>query len=698
MKFGPKAALGVAALAGVLALGTSAHAYVPSFTIDPDAKCTSAKIKTVGKGAAAYAGCHSKGAAGSVATDLTCLSKASTKITGAFAKLDLKPPCATLGDGGARDTDTANYAVALDTAVGHAGKCDAAKTKTVGKYIAAIMGCYAKAAAKAPGTVSNGPGSCTDKALVKMQNAINKIELKPPCSNFGLGNLAALQSAANNFIDAQTCLLAPNSAYCNPVCGNGSLEFGEACDASAGPAGSCLAVSNTSAAFTCTGSCECPCPTTIEFTGTASDPASILDTGWTGFGHRAPIISNGDTTINVSGCAGSSRPCGVCNISGPAPNGPGKLENQRCTNDNSIRCTTDAPCLGGGGTCEFFFGSNLPLAAGGVTTCVVNQFNGSISGTANVETGQASTSALLTSRVYLGIVIDNPCPRCVGDTTLNDGVLGGTCSGGARNGLTCDGNGTVANRPDFGTTSLDCPPTAGALIATLPIDLTNSTGPVTKTLTASNPTCGGEPTEKCLCDTCNNGNAETCDDNADCPDPAGPIGPICGGRRCIAGANAGAACTNNTECPTSQCARKGEPSKPSACLDDTNTVGVLDCTDTGPVDGEGECTAGPVTSNCSVASGHAQRGCGVDADCGGGIGSCESANRRCFLTGGLTGKNGTNTLVAVGAADAPMNDTSSPTLGAVFCVGATNSDSVNTAAGLPGPGRVTIKGAAVGKP
>ena len=104
---------------------------------------------------------------------------------------------------------------------------------------------------------------------------------------------------------------------------------------------------------------------------------------------------------------------------------------------------TIRPCTAGGGTCQFFFGSNLPLAAGGVTVCVVNQFNGAVSGTANVETGDAATVANLTARVYTGIAIDNPCARCVGDTTINDGVQGGTCSGGTRNGLACDGNGTV---------------------------------------------------------------------------------------------------------------------------------------------------------------------------------------------------------------------------------------------------------------
>jgi hypothetical protein len=532
-----------------------------------------------------------------------------------------------------------------------------------------------------------------------------------------------------------------------PVCGNSVKETGEDCD----PPGQATCPNAGNGLEICSVNCKCACPTKVHFAGDANDPASILDTGWTGIAHRAPVIANSDVTIALS-CVATSRPCGTCTVSGPIANahaGAGELNDQRCTNDTAVKCasngqcnvkhciggtnegtacTVDTQCPGGVcsdvGTCQFFFGSNLPLAAGGVTTCVVNQFNGSLSGTANVETGEASTSVTLTSRVFNGLAIDNPCPRCIGDGTPNDGANGGTCDGGPRVGKSCDSNGSVPGRPDFGSTSLDCPPSAGALIATLPIDLSNATDPVVKTVSASSPGCSGEPGERCLCDTCNNANQEPCDANADCPDPAGTIGPICAGRRCIGGTNNGAACngalqciagtnfgatcTTATQCPGSSCAalcsgggicgRPGEPTKPTACLDDTATVGVLDCSDSAPVDGEGECTAGPITTSCSVASGHAQRGCTLDSECGGTAGSCESHNRTCFLTGGFSGKNGTNTLIANGMEDPPMNDVSHPTLGAVFCIAPTGLSSVNNVAGLPGPGRVTIKGTASALP
>jgi hypothetical protein len=138
-------------------------------------------------------------------------------------------------------------------------------------------------------------------------------------------------------------------------------------------------------------------------------------------------------------------------------------------------------------------------------------------------------------------------------------------------------------------------------------------------------------------------------------------------------------------------------------LDDTTVADrVMECADP---DGnnEGQCTVGPTDNNCTVASGHAQRGCSTDADCGGAAGSCESIARACFLTGGGTfqpsGQNdGTDSLTAIGEPDPPVNDVAHPTLAAVFCVGPTGASAINNVAGLPGPGRVTLRGTALGLP
>src|SRR5262249_24783745 len=149
---------------------------------------------------------------------------------------------------------------------------------------------------------------------------------------------------------------------------------------------------------------------------------------------------------------------------------------------------------------------------------------------------------------------------------------------------TCDANGSVPGRTDFGITSLDCPPPSGGIIATLPIDLSNATDPISKTLSSANPNClvGGG---KCFCSSCNNANQEPCDANSDCPDPPGPIGPICNGKRCLSGTNNGAACTNDTECPGGgSCNRPGEPTRKNGCVDDTTTPAVNGnlCVDSAP--------------------------------------------------------------------------------------------------------------------
>ena len=696
MRFVSRAALGAAAIAGVLCFGTTAHAYRTAFTVS---KCLSAKLKTETKGASAYAGCHAKGAGKGIPTDGTCLSKTSTKNVSAFGKLDVKnAACTTLGDGAARDADAAAYASSLDAAVGHAaGKCDTAKTKNVGKYVAAIGGCYAKAAGKAPGLVDNAVGGCTDKSLGKVNAAIAKAELNGDCTNPGNG--AAIVAAADAFLQAQSCLLNPGHPDCEPNncqsgAPNGVLNAGEDCDPTGGPATSCATASN--AAGTCTSRCNCKCPSSVTFSGDAANAASVLDSGWTGLGHRAPIIGNGDVTVTLD-CPndGYTRPCGVCSISGPIDNpGAGKLKTHRCVGNTQIQCADDGDC-GGAAPCEQFFGSNLPLVAGGVGTCVVNQFDGQIAGTANVETGESTTTVFLVSKVFTGPT-DNPCPRCIGDGATNDGIAGGTCDAGPNQNDACDANGAVPNRPTFGSTSLDCPPDTGLKVADLSIDLSSATDPVTKTLSASSPNCSDGSGQKCLCETCANAAHNACDSNADC---VATGGGVCGGRRCVGGTNEGAACTTpgvNTQCPSGLCGTDGEPTKIGACLDDTTSPGVFDCTDTVPVDGEGECTAGPVTKRCSIASGLGHKQCANDGECGGGVGSCQSFNRPCFLTGGFTGLVGSNTLTATGMEDAPMLDTSSPTLAAVFCVGPTTASAVNLAAGLPGPGRVTIKGTAIG--
>jgi hypothetical protein len=371
-----------------------------------------------------------------------------------------------------------------------------------------------------------------------------------------------------------------------------------------------------------------PCPRAVEVIGTAGN-AKVLDTGWTGLAHNQTVIEDGKLTFALS-CPAASGSCGVCDVGGPIQNakaGAGDIDAHRCSNDTSIACAGDGDC--GAGKCVFFFGSPLPLSAGGVSTCVTNQVNGAVTGTTNLESGAFATTLNLTARVFNGIETALPCPVCNGDATVNDGVKGGTCSGGPKNGQPCDGNGR-SPIPSFGTTSFDCPPNPGALITALSIALDGSSGVETRTLDAASPVCSGVPTKKCFC------------------------------------------------------AAEGQVTQPNACIDDSSTPenGTNCSADSGSTN-EGHCIEGPIDTHCAIET---FRGCLLPADCPASGDSCISEARPCYLDNGAVG----GTVNAVGKADPPdANGVANPTFAALFCVGKTNA-AVNAAAGLPGLGRIEL--------
>jgi hypothetical protein len=334
----------------------------------------------------------------------------------------------------------------------------------------------------------------------------------------------------------------------------------------------------------------------------------------------------------------------------------GDLDTQRCSGDTAVTCTTAPGGVCVSGTCEHFFGAPLPLSAGGVATCVVSQWDGGISGTAAPDTGASAGTAGVLSRVYLAASTSQPCPKCVNDGLPNDGVAGGTCNGGTRDGDPCDSNG-ISPIPEFGATSHDCPPSGGTLVGTLPVDLSNTNdGTAAITLSASSPNCNAAPGKKCACGVCSLSTTTPCRDNGDCPG----LG-TCG-------------------------FTAGSPAAPNACIDDTAVPGdgTL-CSATGG--GEGECTEGPIDQNCVIET---FRGCITNADCPAAGDSCGSKNRECFLDNGTVGGQ----IAAVGTTTTPERHASRPTFASAFCIAPTGSAAVNNVAGLPGPGRLELGGVA----
>lgn len=369
------------------------------------------------------------------------------------------------------------------------------------------------------------------------------------------------------------------------------------------------------------------CPVALEIESNAGNKR-ILDVGWTGLGHNATAISEGSLTVTLS-CTSENRPCGVCQVGGPIANldaDDGTINSQRCSADPSKKCTTGGSECSGSGNCVFFFGAPLPLSAGGVSACVVNQVNGAVSGTANIETGAFATTINLTSRVALGPT-DEPCPTCEGDGTTNDGTAGGTCNGGARNGQACDVNG-VSPIPSFGSTSLDCPPQS--FVSALSIPLAGSSGTESREIDASSPACTGAIGKKCFC-------------------------PAAG----------------------------TQPTQPNACLDDTSIDG--DQSLCAPIGGsnQGEC---PALADTVCSPTETFRGCLNNSECPAPGDTCVAVKRPCYLDNGLVGGE----VTAIGEADPPTNGVSNPTFASLFCIPPVAQASINAANGLPGLGRIEL--------
>jgi hypothetical protein len=464
-----------------------------------------------------------------------------------------------------------------------------------------------------------------------------------------------------------------------------------------------------------------PCPTTTpgvicpsQVVTDANGGGVDLDTGFTGQSHDAHAPEGNRLTLSISGCTNPDpSTCGECTTSGPITNPGGTAFNtQRCVLDTAIQCTSNVDC-GANGPCSFFFGSPLPLSAGGVAVCVTNQITAPVTGTVDIEAGTTATTIQLLSRVHTGPLTAIPCPQC----------NGGICSAGLHPGGACVVNGTS---PLFGDVSFDCPPLGGANVGNLPITLAYTTGTQSRTLTAANPNCRATGfnlgAHKCFCDTCNNAAATPCTSNADCVSVGATI---CGGRRCLGGSNSGAVCNLTSECPGGGCGIPGAQTKPNECDDATcvatstcvggcndfkNCTGAFSCVGGGNEGNlctvasecpggscdeqcpggsclsgnEGTCAAGPFEQFCAIET---FRGCSVNADCTVPGDSCSFGKfRDCFLDNGTVG----NSVTATGVPYPSCGGSGSGTVGALFCVPPTSSGSVNNVSGLPGLGRVTL--------
>ncbi len=188
-------------------------------TVDP---CLSRKVVDVGRSAALRATCYARDAANPDATALAlCLDKASHRFSGVagvsegqFEKLERFWTCVTVGDQGAFETRLATFAAALDTDVGTAAtpsKCDAAKLKCVGKYVAGVATCHGRAALRT-GAVDD---TCLVKQALRLTNAadgcLDKAEADARACSV-IKDAPALEDTADEFVTATLCALDPAGA------------------------------------------------------------------------------------------------------------------------------------------------------------------------------------------------------------------------------------------------------------------------------------------------------------------------------------------------------------------------------------------------------------------------------------------------------------------------------------------------------
>lgn len=332
------------------------------------------------------------------------------------------------------------------------------------------------------------------------------------------------------------------------------------------------------------------------------------------------------------------------------------VNTQRCTGDTAVRCTS-APggttgCGGSLGTCELFLGGPASQGWGGLPVCATTHWRDA-SGTYDQATGALAGDVTLVSRLQIGGDPAGPCPRCVGDLAPNDGVASGACSDGLHAGDACDTT-DPAPGPSFGSTSLDCPPSpsSSASVVRLPLAFAND-GTVTKTVTATSPTCNGAPGKRCVCASCSLDATRACESAADC-----------------AAAGAGT-CTSAA----------GQPRKPNGCYDPATTVG--DCVPTRG--GDGVCAEGPFYRQCAAEP---FRSCGSAADCPVPNDRCLDVPFQCYA--GYAGDVG-DVVTAVGRLGARRNGAGSATFAGLFCQPPTTNLFLDVA-GLPGPGRIELAG------
>ncbi len=517
-------------------------------------------------------------------------------------------------------------------------------------------------------------------------------------------------------IDVPPDLIDYEYAVRGGLCGDGVVNnVAEECDGDDDTAcpGACGAALEPDGYFACL------CTTTPRIRVVEHAEADT-DNGWTGLSADATVAEGGGYLADLYDCDGSGfcrlgpscslAPHSPCHVLHDAPSGTTgnsicaglgqgtcrkgpTATGPHCAQDVQKKCDIDDPddpvCDAPGDSCVVTLGAPPDGAfSGGVTVCNVTTLSEDVVGTVNVLTGESVVRAPQLSRTFGRTVgsANKPCPVCGGfcavdkercavdaDCDLNAGpcVTSLVCSDGPNEGKLCRTPPPFGSTsPQFGTTSIDCPPTQEAEItsdAGLALYVTErSTGTVsmapTEPCTAPGYTgnaCRGGGSEGRPCTTASECPGGSCDPQCFCP---GQLRPNACFAACVGGTSDAVECIADSDCPGGFC-------HSADCR--------LDPSDPGSVQ-EGICTAGPADSHCSITS---YRPCVSASDCAppscpyceAGE-SCLTRNRACFLNTGIVrqGMPRTPEGVSVG----------------IYCIMGDNN-AVNSVAGFPGPAAFT---------
>jgi hypothetical protein len=254
-----------------------------------------------------------------------------------------------------------------------------------------------------------------------------------------------------------------------PLCGNGVLDAGEACDPPGGPGGSqCLPGQSCKSDCSCAANCNCCAggPTTLTIShvpasGTCGSAGLTknLTCGSLYFGGAAVIIpevllAENTSVMAVTACTPATETLTL----GPTT---------ALDTGNAGTCTAAG--------CRFGAPMAIPNPASTPTSmCVVITRPAAASGTVTCG-GLTSIAMPLSATLHLtGDTGDpmqtipgiQPCPLC----------SGGTCTGGPNAGLACTAE-TSAINAGYPTSS-DCPPSPALSLGSFPIGATLTTGTV----------------------------------------------------------------------------------------------------------------------------------------------------------------------------------------------------------------------------